>query len=67
MRTSRKTDFGKLKINLVSMTYHSQRPQCPSLSPHVLLVKDMALIGLAPICDAAPNFRNQEKLCCTVR
>ena len=38
MRTSRKTDFRKLKIALVTMTYHSQRPQCPSLSPHVLLV-----------------------------
>ena len=39
MRTSRKTDFRKLKITLlVTMTYHSQRPQCPSLSPHVLLV-----------------------------
>ena len=37
MWTSRKTDFRKLKINLVTMTYHSQRPQCPSLSPHVLL------------------------------
>ena len=37
MRTSRKTDFWKLKITLVTMTYHSQRPQCPSLSPHVLL------------------------------
>ena len=21
------------------MTYHSQRPRCPSLSPHVLLVE----------------------------
>ena len=36
MRTSRKTDFRKLKITLVSMTYPGQRPQCPSLSPHVL-------------------------------
>ena len=32
VRTSRKTDFRKLKITLVTMTYHSQRPQCPSLS-----------------------------------
>ena len=39
MRTSRKTDFRKLKISLVTMTYHSQRPQCPSLSPHVLVIK----------------------------
>ena len=38
MRMSRKTDFRKLKIILVTMTYHSQRPQCPSLSPHVLLL-----------------------------
>ena len=38
MRTSRETDFRKLKITLVSMTYPSQRPQCHSLSPHVLLV-----------------------------
>ena len=37
MRTFRKTDFRKLKITLVTVTYHSQRPQCPSLSPHVLL------------------------------
>ena len=37
MRTSRKTDFRKLKITLVTLTYHSQRPQCPSLSPHILL------------------------------
>ena len=37
MRTSRKADFRKLKITLVTMTYHSQCPQCPSLSPHVLL------------------------------
>ena len=32
MRTSRKTDFRKLKITVVTMTYHSQRPQCPSSS-----------------------------------
>ena len=37
MRTSRKTDFRKLKITLVTMTCDSQRPQCFSLSPHVLL------------------------------
>ena len=37
--TSRKTDFRKLKITLVTMTYHSQRLQCPSLSPHVLLAR----------------------------
>ena len=37
MRTSRKTDFRRLKITLVIMTYHSQRPQCPSLFSHVLL------------------------------
>ena len=41
MLTSRKTDFRKLKITLVTMTYHSQRPQCPSLSPHVLLLELM--------------------------
>ena len=38
MRTSWKTDFRKLKITLATMTYHSQRPRCPSLSPHVLLI-----------------------------
>ena len=38
MRTSRKTDFRKLKITLVTMTYHSQHPQFLSLSPHVFLV-----------------------------
>ena len=37
MRTSREADFRKLKITLVTMTYHSQHPQRPSLSPHVLL------------------------------
>ena len=36
-RTSRKTDFRKLKITLATMTYHRQHPQWPSLSPHVLL------------------------------
>ena len=39
MRMSRKTDFQKLKIALLSMTYHNQRPQFPSLSPTVLLHK----------------------------
>ena len=39
MRKSRKTDFPKLKITLVTMIYPGQRPQCPSLSPRVLLVK----------------------------
>ena len=38
VRTSRETDFRKLKIALVTMTYHNQHPQCPSLPPHVLLV-----------------------------
>ena len=45
MWTSRKTvGFRKLKITLVSMTYHSQRPQCPSLSPHVLLLHGKRLM-----------------------
>ena len=39
IRHLRKTDFRKLKITLVTMTYHRQRPQCPSLSPHVLLLQ----------------------------
>ena len=30
-------------------------------------VKDKALIVLAPVYDAALDFRKQEKLCCTVR
>ena len=38
MRTSRKTYFRKLKITLVGLRYPGQRPQCPSLSPHVLLL-----------------------------
>ena len=29
VRTSRETDFWKLKITLVTMTYHSQHPLCP--------------------------------------
>ena len=40
MWTSREIDFRfslNLKITLVESTYPSQRPQCPSLSPHFLL------------------------------
>ena len=40
MRTSGEIDFRfrlKRKITLVESTYPSQRPQCPSLSPHFLL------------------------------
>ena len=40
MRTSGEIGFCfrlKLKITLVDLTYPSQRPQCPSLSPHFLL------------------------------
>ena len=40
MRTSGEIDFRfrlNLKITLVESTYPSQRPQCPSLSPHFLL------------------------------
>ena len=40
MRKSRKTDFRKLKITLVALTYPGQRPQCPSLSPHVLSAEE---------------------------
>ena len=42
MRTSEEIDFRfrlKLKITLVESTYPSQRPECPSLSPHFLLVR----------------------------
>ena len=41
MRTSGEIDFRfrlTLKITLVESTYPSQRPECPSLSPHFLLV-----------------------------
>ena len=41
MRTSGEIDFRfrlKLKITLVESTYPSQRPECPSLSPHFLLL-----------------------------
>ena len=41
MRTSGEIDFRfrlKLKITLVESIYPSQRPECPSLSPHFLLV-----------------------------
>ena len=41
MRISGEIDFRfrlKLKITLVESTYPSQRPECPSLSPHFLLV-----------------------------
>ena len=40
MRTSGEIDFRfrlNLKLTLVELTYPSQRPQCPSLSPHFLL------------------------------
>ena len=42
MRTSGEIDFRfrlNLKITLVESTYPSQRPQCPSLSPHFLLIR----------------------------
>ena len=42
MRTSGEIDFRfrlNLKITLVESTYPSQRPPCPSLSPHFLLIK----------------------------
>ena len=45
MRTSRKTDFRNLEITLVSMTYHSQPPKCPPLSPHVLLIRNNIFVG----------------------
>ena len=48
MRTYRKTDFRKLKIALVVRTYHSQRPQCPSLSPHVLLTASDGIPNVLP-------------------
>ena len=41
MQTSGEKDFRfrlKLKITLVESTYPSQRPECPSLSPHFLLI-----------------------------
>ena len=44
MQTSRNTDFRKLKITLVALTYPGQRPQCPSLSAHVLLVHDSVAV-----------------------
>ena len=40
MRTSGEIDFRfrlKPQITLVESTYPSQRPECPSLSPHFLL------------------------------
>ena len=49
MRTSGEIDFRfrlKLKITLVDSTYPSQRPQCPSLSHHFLLVKHVYLFVL---------------------
>ena len=44
MRTSGEIDFRfrlKLKITLVESTYPSQRPECPSLSSHFLLLSCM--------------------------
>ena len=50
MRTSGEIDFRfrlKLKITLVESTYPSQRPKCPSLSPHFLLKQHMVVCGLS--------------------
>ena len=44
MRTSRKTDFRKLKITLVAWAYPGQRPQWSSLPPRVLLEHDLMLV-----------------------
>ena len=44
MRTSEEIDFRfrlKLKITSVESTYPSQRPECPSLSPHFLLLQQI--------------------------
>ena len=43
MQMSGEIDFRfhlKLKITLVESTYPSQRPECPSLSPHFILVAE---------------------------
>ena len=58
MRTSRKTDFRKQKRTLVSMTYHNQRPQCPSLSPHVLLLRPIKLRLLKWLSCSLKNENN---------
>ena len=39
-----KQTFRKLKITLVASTYPGQRPQCPSVPPHVLLSAGMFAI-----------------------
>ena len=42
MLTSGETDFRfglKVKVTLEELTYPCQLPQCPSLSPHFLLLK----------------------------
>ena len=62
MRTSRKTDFRKLKITLVSITYHNQHPQCPSLSPHVLLVLPTSAV-LADTGTAYSYFKRGVAIC----
>ena len=63
MRTSRKTDFRKLKIALVTMIYHNQRPQCPSLSHHVLLVKPLIMLHFEIISDYSDYFNVFEDEC----
>ena len=48
IRTSGEIDFRfrlELKITLVESTYPSQRPQCPSLSPHFLLSLPISRTG----------------------
>ena len=62
VRTSGEIDFRfrlKLKITLVESTYPSQRPECPSLSPHFLLFL------LNKFCQSASllNFKDKKILC----
>ena len=58
VRTSRETDLEKLKITLVTMTYHSQHPQCPSLSRHVLLLVPVVQIE-AEFCNVRVNSNRE--------
>ena len=60
MRTSRKTDFRKLKIIFVSMTYPGKCSQCPSLSLHVLFVEPLVAHFLELSC-VHNNSRNSRR------
>ena len=67
MRTSRKTDFQKLKITLVTMTYHSQRPQCPSLpSCSLVLILSYTILSYPILSHSIPSILSHLIFSCLI-